>query len=142
MLKKAMSLSLAVLTLAPTAALAQSAGDNQYADPLAGQDNQSQQTQKPSTPSTPSGNSGAGTSPSTTGSSNPGDAQASASSPTQARSADTAQPGKSESSTLPRTGSDLPVLLSGLGWMLLLTGIVARRTALDATAALWRRTRR
>ena len=31
-------LALAVAILAPTAALAQSAGDEQYADPLAGQD--------------------------------------------------------------------------------------------------------
>src|SRR4051794_34876051 len=113
------ALALVVAALAfPAASLAQSAGDDQYQDPLAGQptggDNgggssntgggsSSGSGTAPSAPTTPTTSGGSeGTAPQATAAANP-------------------------SGELPRTGFDV-LLTVELGLALLLTGIVAQRT--------------
>jgi hypothetical protein len=99
-------LLLGALALAlPAGALGQSAGDEQYTDPFAQQDEApAEQEQQPAEPS-PGGN---------------GDAEAA---PAGEAGTEAAQPG---SPTLPRTGA--PVLLfAAAGYALLLGGVAIRR---------------
>jgi hypothetical protein len=103
------ALLLAIAALAfPAASLAQSAGDDQYQDPLAGQpsggDNgNSGSNPAPATPSAPTTSGGSeGTAP-------------------------TASAAATPTGELPRTGFDV-VLTIELGLALLLTGVVAQRT--------------
>jgi hypothetical protein len=108
----------AALLAAPTVALGQSAGDEQYTDPFQGGDGggQEQPAQQPSEPApsepvepSPGGNGTAEAAP-------------------LAESAPSAEAAQEASPTLPRTG--LPVLiLATIGYALLLAGIVIRRKA-------------
>jgi hypothetical protein len=97
------------LLVAPAAALAQSAGDDQYVDPFEGGDGGGQQEQQEPAPAPEE----------------PAAPAPSASADSEATEA-TTQPAQSDGATLPRTG--LPVLgllASGLG--LLLSGAAVRR---------------
>lgn len=140
MLKKAFSTSLAIAVLAPSAALAQSAGDEQYADPLANQ--QPPQQRAPSTPKSNAGsgnsgsdnsgstnagagNAGSGSSGSDLADSTPSSGVAAATPPVDA--AKSSQAGSS--GELPRTGSETPLLLVVLGAMMVLTGTLVRWTS-------------
>jgi hypothetical protein len=104
-----------VLALAlPSAAHAQSAGDEQYTDPFSNQgDNGSQQ--QPSN-SGSQGGGGQGSAPTT--------AQGQTTAP--GASAAPAQP--AQTGTLPRTGGQAPLLFA-YGWVLLVTGTTLRRLA-------------
>lgn len=111
------SLALLAATAAlafPAASLAQSAGDDQYQDPLAGQPSGGNK-----------GDSG------NNGSSGFGTAPAAPSTPTTSGGAEgtapTAGAAATPSGELPRTGFDV-VLTIELGLALLLTGVVAQRT--------------
>lgn len=103
------------LLAAPAAALAQSAGDEQYTDPF-GEGEQGSETQEPAPEPAPEPpveqQSGV---PAQTGSESPDPAPA-------AEAAQEAAP------TLPRTGAPL-VLLAATGYALLLAGIAIRRKA-------------
>jgi hypothetical protein len=104
------ALILAVALLgAPAAALAQSAGDEQYTDPFAGQDQappeEQQQPAAPPAEPSPGGN---------------GDAEAA---PAEDAGTAAAQPA---SPTLPRTGAPV-LLLAVAGYALLLGGFAIRR---------------
>ena len=121
-------LATTVLLTAPSAALAQSAGDQQYADPLA--DTPSQNDSGGGGNSGSQGNSGSGSgSQGSTGSGTSGTTQGQAAPADPAAEATTAQ-----NSALPRTGSDSALLLAagavllGSG-MLLRLGVTARRAA-------------
>jgi LPXTG-motif cell wall-anchored protein len=110
---------LAVLALAPApAALAQSAGDRQYADPLVGDGDQPQQSPQPS----PDDGGDDGSTPATPAPAPAPDSGAGA-------AAETAAPGTE--AALPRTGGDAR-LLAGLGAALIAAGAlglaVARRS--------------
>jgi hypothetical protein len=117
-MRRLVTLFLAVLTLAlPSAALAQSAGDEQYADPFGqvenpngGQGQQSQQSQPP-----------ADTAPAPAQTTAPATPPATAADQAVA-SQDTAAP------TLPRTGLNA-VLFAVTGAALLLAGTTVRRLA-------------
>jgi hypothetical protein len=100
----------------PASSLAQSAGDDQYQDPLAGQGNGGD--------SGNSGNSGS------SGSGTPTTPAAPTTPPASGGSEGTAPqatPAASPSGQLPRTGFDV-VLTIELGLALLLTGVVTQRT--------------
>jgi hypothetical protein len=105
-----------VLLLAlPGVALAQSAGDDQYADPLSGQDQPADSGQ------------GNGDQPTDDGGSTPAPtAPAPDPAPTGAETTSTAAPGAG--TTLPRTGYDV-VLLFAAAFPLLLGGLTLRRVA-------------
>jgi hypothetical protein len=106
----------ATLVLAlPSAALAQSAGDDQYQDPFAGQEQ----------PQGGGGNSGGGNSGGGAGGGGQGDnAQAS---PSQTASGDGSQGQTAQAGdTLPRTGMPAFLLLA-YGWALLVGGVALRR---------------
>jgi hypothetical protein len=111
----------------PAAALAQSAGDEQYADPLAGQ-----QQAKPDAPASSGdsgGNAGTGTPAATP-----------QSTPAAARTAATPTTASTPSNQLPRTGLDvaplvatgIPLLAAGLG-LLWLLGPAQRRRRREPT---------
>jgi LPXTG-motif cell wall-anchored protein len=112
-----------ILTLSPAAALAQSAGDQQYADPF-GNNEQNQS----------GGGSGGGGSGGGQGQAAP---SASGVAPTQAQGAGTAASSatgtaaESGSGELPRTGLDAG-LVAVLGAVLLLAGLALRRRTADA----------
>lgn len=96
----------------PSAALAQSAGDNQYQDPFedqggGGQTQQQGSTQTQQQAQTPSTTQSQSTAPSTT----------------------TAQAAPAQTNTLPRTGSETTPLLLAYGAVLLLGGVALRRAA-------------
>lgn len=102
----------------PAASLAQSAGDDQYQDPLAGQ---------------PSGGSSGGSHNSGSGSGNttppatPSTQPATASGGSEGTVPQTSAAASTPSGELPRTGFDV-LLTVELGLALLLTGVVAQRT--------------
>jgi LPXTG-motif cell wall-anchored protein len=103
---------LTVLALALTpAALAQSAGDNQYADPLTNGDGQSRQQEQPDPDAGGGGDDSAVPAPPTAAPAAP------ATSPQAGTTA-------TDHATLPRTGSDA-LLLAGAGLALTLTGALA-----------------
>jgi hypothetical protein len=112
--------------LAPVTALADSAGDQQYVDPLGGSTTPS--THKSSHPSTPAPSrslqsSSVPTSPATSLASTPTATTVAASSSTTAASSD--PPGQSSTATLPFTGLDLwPSVAIGIG--LLGSGVALR----------------
>jgi len=108
----------------PAASLAQSAGDDQYQDPLAGQGGGGSSGGSGNTGSTgSSGSSGSGSAPATPSTpSTPTTSGGSEGTVPQASAA-----AKSTSGQLPRTGFDV-VLTVELGLALLLTGVVAQRT--------------
>jgi LPXTG-motif cell wall-anchored protein len=115
-----------ILTLSPAAALAQSAGDQQYADPF-GNNEQNQ-----------SGGGGGGGGGAGSGGGG-GQAQAAPSGSGVAAQGATGAPGSSATGTaagsgggeLPRTGLDAG-LVAGLGAVLLLAGLALRRRTADA----------
>jgi hypothetical protein len=114
----ALVLALAALAF-PATSLAQSAGDDQYQDPLAGQ---------PSGGDTSSGNSGSGNSGSGSPSTSPSTpSTAPSTSGGSEGTSPQASAAASSSGELPRTGFDV-VLTIELGLALLLTGIVTQRT--------------
>lgn len=102
--------------LAPTAAVAQSAGDEQYADPLAGQDQGSN-------------NSGSGSQGGSGADGQGSDGEDSTGTPVQAQddapqaTANSAQAAGGQSKDLPRTGLDVAPLIA-IGAALLTTGLV------------------
>jgi hypothetical protein len=103
-------LTVAALLALPAAALAQSAGDEQYVDPFQGGEEQPVQPpqEAPAAPGEPAPAEPAPATPSTPGEVTPAPAQ-------------------SEAPTLPRTG--LPVLLIlSAGYALMLAGVALRRT--------------
>lgn len=113
MLRKALALALAMLVLIPTAALAQSAGDQQYADPFGGQ--------KAKSKSDNGGNSqGTGQLADRGTSGTPAPAHA------PSTSSQTAAPAVSSSKQLPRTGLEV-VMFFVTGAVLTLTGVVMLR---------------
>ena len=105
-----------VLTLAlalPPAALAQSAGDQQYQDPFENQGGEQGQQQQPTQ----------------------GEEQAQApttQSQAEAPAATTAQADPAQTGTLPRTGAQTPLLLA-YGAVLLLAGTALRRASRSTT---------
>jgi LPXTG-motif cell wall-anchored protein len=120
-------LASAALLASPSAALAQSAGDQQYADPLADTPSKGDSGSGNSGSQGNSGNSGSGTQ-GTTGS-------GTTATPSQAAPGTPAQPGAAaQGQALPRTGSDGALLLAagaillGSG-MLIRVGVTARRGA-------------
>lgn len=122
----------AIACFSPAAALAQSAGDEQYRDPLAGD------TGGGNNPGSGS-NSGAGSgSGSNIGASagTPATAQqTSQSTTTQAPAGSASSAGASASGQLPRTGSDATLPLVGLGLVMLASGLVLHRKTLPARRA-------
>ncbi len=106
-----------ILALTPTAAYAQSAGDDQYTDPFGDEQSQS------SGGSGSSGSGGSGTAPSTSSGSAAQAAPSAAAPATAAASA--------ESGVLPRTGLDAGVV-AAIGAGLLGMGLVLRRRTADA----------
>ena len=120
-------LASAALLASPSAALAQSAGDQQYADPLADTPSQDDSGSGNSGSQGNSGNSGSGTQ----GNSGSG----TTATPSQAAPDTSAQPGAAaQGQALPRTGGDSALLLAagaillGSG-MLIRVGATARRDA-------------
>jgi LPXTG-motif cell wall-anchored protein len=113
-----------ILALTPTAALAQSAGDDQYSDPFG--DEQSQSSGG-SGGSGSSGSAGAGSAPSASSGS------AAQAAPSTAAPAATAASGTAaaEGGQLPRTGLDAG-LVAAIGAGLLGIGFVLRRRTADA----------
>jgi hypothetical protein len=110
----AVLLLLAALLLAlPGSAFAQSAGDEQYTDPFAEQD-QAPAEQQPEQPAAP---------PSGTAEPSPGEGGGGEAAAAPAEEAGAAQP---ESPTLPRTGAPV-LLLAAAGYALLLGGFAIRR---------------
>jgi hypothetical protein len=103
----AAALTLAALA-APGSALAQSAGGDQYQDPLAG--NPGSGSSNPTTPSTPSAS----------------PTSSSGSTAATSTTASAAQSGTARSGELPRTGFDVFVV-AWLGLGMLLTGVTLRR---------------
>ncbi len=113
----------AIACFSPAAALAQSAGDEQYRDPLAG-------------------DTGGGNNPrsgSNTGASDGTQATAQQQTPqsttTQAPAGSAGSAGASANSQLPRTGSDAPLPLVGLGLVMLTSGLLLHRKILPARRA-------
>ena len=116
--------TLALALAAPAAAMAQSAGDEQYVDPLGGQTTQGSGGSSGSSQGS-SGSTSQGSSPSTSqssGSSSPAPATATPA-PAPAAGGSSAAP-----TTLAHTGADLR-LLAGLGLLLLAGGLALRRAA-------------
>lgn len=110
--------TLALALAAPAAAMAQSAGDEQYVDPLGGQTTQGSGGSSGSSQSS-SGSTSQGSSPSTSQSSG---------SPAAATATPAAGSGSAAPTTLAHTGVDLR-LLAGLGFLLLAGGLALRRAA-------------
>jgi glucan endo-1,3-beta-D-glucosidase len=122
-----MLLAIALLAF-PATSLAQSAGDNQYQDPLAGQGGSSGSSGHHSG-SSGSGSGGSGSTGST-GSSAPAAAPATATPTSSAGTGTSADPTASGAQTsngqLPRTGFDV-ILTVELGLAMLLAGLVSHR---------------
>jgi LPXTG-motif cell wall-anchored protein len=111
------ALTVALVLAAPGAALAQSAGDEQYQDPFGNDQEQPQPTPQPDTPSSSSDDAG------TTAQATPTPA-ATAPAPT-ATTATTAQASVGQEQ-LPRTGADAGLIALG-GAVLLVGGVALRR---------------
>jgi hypothetical protein len=109
----ALLLAIAMLAL-PATSLAQSAGDDQYQDPLAGQTGGN------------GGKSGSNGSTGSTGSTGSAPSTPAPAAATDPATSGTPQASAAQSGTLPRTGFDV-VLTIELGLAMLLTGIVAQR---------------
>jgi hypothetical protein len=107
--RRIVTLTVALVLAAPGAAFAQSAGDEQYDDPFAG-DDQEQATPTPTPTPAPA------STPAPAGEATPVTAQAT---PTPAPSAAAAQ------EQLPRTGND-PIMPAVAGFWLLLGGVALR----------------
>jgi hypothetical protein len=101
-------LTVAAILALPAAALAQSAGDEQYVDPFQGGEEQPSQApqEAPATPAQPA----------------PAEPA-----PSSTESQVTVAPTQTEAPTLPRTGFPLALLLSA-GYALMLAGVALRRT--------------
>jgi hypothetical protein len=111
-------LTVVVLLAVPAAALAQSAGDEQYVDPFqGGEEEPSQQPQEApqETPAAPAEPAPAEPAP------------AAPSSPPAEQGEVTAAPAPIDAPTLPRTGLPVVLILSA-GYALLLAGVALRRT--------------
>jgi hypothetical protein len=110
---RSFALLVAVAALAlPASSLAQSAGDDQYSDPLAGQ---------PSSGGSDNSSGSSGSTPSTPSTPTPAASTSPASTTTPSASA-----AQSSDGQLPRTGFDV-VLTIELGLAMLITGVVAQR---------------
>jgi LPXTG-motif cell wall-anchored protein len=109
----ATALAAAIVLSFPAAAMGQSAGDEQYRDPFAGQEDQPQDD-------------------GTTGQGNPAPAPAPAptttTAPTGSTTTTTAEPVATTAGTLPRTGS-AGAWVAGFGLLLIAAGAGLRRTA-------------
>jgi len=114
------AIAIAASLALPGTALAQSAGDNQYVDPLAGQSSHHHST------SSNSGTSGSGTSSSTSASTSTGSSGSSGSSASGSSASGTAGSSAANGRQLPRTGFELLIPIE-LGLALLLTGFTLRR---------------
>ena len=127
-------MALVVLCLFPASAFAQSAGDEQYADPLAGQN----QARQPA--STPTQQNQAAPATGTSGNSAPATPAASQQANAGSGSGATAA---ARGGTLPRTGSDAPLAFTVLGLIALSSGILLRWgvRACYGPSATWNRTR-
>ena len=118
-----------ILAAAPSTALAQNAGDEQYVDPFADSNSQSGGGSNGSSGSNGSGSSG---SSGTTGSSGVAGTTAQATPSTAATTPSTSAAETTASSgELPRTGLDAGVV-AAIGAALLLTGLTLRRRLGDA----------
>lgn len=107
------ALALVVCLAIPAASLAQSAGDQQYADPLAGQN-------QPSSPSSGTGSQGKANPGSGSGSTPTAQTQTQAPAPSATQQTSDSQ---AAGAHLPRTGIDVvPIVLSGAG--LLISGML------------------
>ena len=118
-----------ILTLSPAAALAQSAGDQQYADPF-GNNEQNQSGGGSSGGGGGGGSSGGGQSQGAPSSGVAG-AQAQGTTGTATSSSTTGTTAQSPSGQLPSTGLDAG-LVAALGAVLLLAGLALRRRTADA----------
>jgi LPXTG-motif cell wall-anchored protein len=116
-----------ILALTPTAALAQSSGDDQYSDPFGDEQSQSSGGSGGSGGSGSSGSAGSGSAPSASSGS------AAQAAPSTAAPAATAASGTAaaEGGQLPRTGLDAG-LVAAIGAGLLGIGFVLRRRTADA----------
>jgi hypothetical protein len=113
----------AAFLAAPAAALAQSAGDEQYTDPFGGEEPAGQQQEPAPAPEQPVEPPSSPAEPAPGGN---GTAEAApAPAPEAAPTAEATQEG---SATLPRTGGPV-VLVAAIGYALLLAGIAIRRKA-------------
>ena len=119
-MRRSRNIAAAVLALAlalPSAALAQSAGDDQYQDPFSGQDGGGSNQQQGS------------------GSGSQGqqqDAAPTTQGQTQDAAPTAAQAEPAQTGTLPRTGPQTPLALA-YGWTLLIAGTALRRAARRTT---------
>jgi hypothetical protein len=106
-------LTVAAILALPAAALAQSAGDEQYVDPFQGGEQQPAQPpqEAPATPTEPA----------------PAEPAPSAPATSSAESQDTVAPAQTEAPALPRTGFPAVLVLSA-GYALMLAGVALRRT--------------
>jgi biopolymer transport protein ExbB len=105
-------LAVAALLALPAAAMAQSAGDEQYVDPFQGGEQQPAQPpqEAPAAPTEPA----------------PAEPAPAAPSTSSAESQETVAPAQSEAPSLPRTGFPVVLVLSA-GYALMLAGVAMRR---------------
>jgi LPXTG-motif cell wall-anchored protein len=120
-----------ILTLSPAAALAQSAGDQQYADPFGNNEQNESGGGSSGGGGGSGGSSGGGQSQSAPSTSGVAGAQAQGTTGTATSSSSTATTAQSQSGQLPRTGLDAG-LVAALGAVLLLAGLALRRRTDDA----------
>jgi hypothetical protein len=113
----AVLLTLAALLAVPAAALAQSAGDEQYVDPFQGGEQQPSEAPQEAPPEAPA----EATEPAPAAPTAPA-------APSDAAGEATATPAQADAPTLPRTGFPAMLLLSA-GYALLLAGFTIRRKA-------------
>ena len=106
-------LTVAALLVSPAAALAQSAGDEQYVDPFQGGEEQPAQPpqEAPAAPAEPA----------------PAEPVAAAPASPSSEGEVTAAPAQTAAPTLPRTGLPVVLILSA-GYALMLAGVALRRT--------------
>jgi hypothetical protein len=113
----AAALTLAALLALPAAAMAQSAGDEQYVDPFQGGEEQPSQAPQDEPQAAPQEAPAEPTAP----------APAAPAAPSGEEGEVTAAPAQTTAPTLPRTGLPVALLLSA-GYALLLAGVALRRT--------------
>jgi hypothetical protein len=117
----AAALTLAALLAVPAAAMAQSAGDEQYVDPFQGGEEQPSQAPQEEPPAPPPAAPVQPTEPA------PTEPAPAAPAPSGEPGDVTAAPAQTTAGTLPRTGLPVALLLSA-GYALLLAGVALRRT--------------
>jgi hypothetical protein len=119
----------AAFMAAPAAALAQSAGDEQYTDPFGGEEPAGQQQEPAPAPEQPVEPPPSSAEPAPGGNGTAGAVATPEAAPAPApEAAPTAEATQEGSATLPRTGGPV-VLVAAIGYALLLAGIAIRRKA-------------